>query len=154
MISRRLLALLAVLCLCAFSAGFVSSVSIWQEDKFYELRTGRVKFIDIEARSTKVKNNPRQQFHLKLSFTPDGNANSRALPLFEDGHGDFKSWKNSELRDVASQITKQSNFSAYCSAYQCVITKGISTGRKLWLITFLALSLFFIYYFFSRRPKK
>ena len=146
----RMTALLATLCLCAFVAGFIPAISIWQEHHLYELKTGEVKFIDIEKKTSKTKDG----FNLRLSFLANSNQGSGALPLWEDSDGPFSGTDSKELNETASKITKQKNSTAYCSSSQCVITKDISRGRKIWLMTSLTLSIFFICSFISRRSKK
>lgn len=137
----RMIALSATLCLCAFAGGLIPAIVIWQENHLYELKTGQVKFIDIEQKTSKTKNG----FYLRLSFLANSNQGTGALPLWEDSDGPFSGTDWRSLRETASEITKQTNYTAYCSSSQCVIAKDISRGRKLWLMTSLMLSIFFIY---------
>ena len=150
----RMTALLATLCLCAFVAGFIPAISIWQEHQLYELKTGQATYIDMLKKSSKVKNNLQVTFYLRLSFLANSNQGSGALPLWEDSDGPFSGTDSKELSETALKITEQKIFTAYCSSSQCVIAKDISRGRKLWLMTSLTLSIFFICSFISRRSKK
>lgn len=141
----RMIALSATLCLCAFAAGLIPAILIWQEHHLYELKTGKVTYLDMEQRSSRSTKGSYVKFYLRLSFLANSNQGSGALPLWEDSDGPFSGTESKELLETASEITKQTNFTAYCSSSQCVIAKDISRGRKLWLMTSLMLSIFFIY---------